>query len=277
MKNELNFWDKLKNKLTIHAENNPSIFMFLLILDANIVFIVISTILLMFLPENKGRGFGEMIRFAFTLMVNPSGRYQYSDYPISLIITTVVVLLGMISLTGGTVGFITSIITNILEKSATARKKLDLKKHIVILNYNHKVPSIIYDYCFDDMKNTYIVILSDKDKKEILNQIHNLFSVQKAKKRFKNIIIQNGSPFSKLDLDKIALKNAKTVLLMTADNAEAKNPKEQNFNIFKQFMFVNGYLKDCTHAPCLLAEAPDGKTEKLMREYPFSEKVQCFP
>ncbi len=277
MKNELNFWDKLKNKLTIHAENNPSVFMFLLILDANIVFIVISTILLMFLPENKGRGFAEMIRFAFTLMVNPSGRYQYSDYPISLIITTVVVLLGMISLTGGTVGFITSIITNILEKSATSRKKLDLKKHIVILNYNHKVPSIIYDYCFDDMKNTYIVILSDKDKKEILNQIHNLFSVQKAKKRFKNIIIQNGSPFSKLDLDKIALKNAKTVLLMTADNAEAKNPKEQNFNIFKQFMFVNGYLKGCTHAPCLLAEAPDGKTEKLMREYPFSEKVQCFP
>ena len=77
----------------------------------------------MFLPENKERGFAEMIRFAFTLMVNPSGRYQYSDYPISLIITTIVVLLGMISLTGGTVGFVTSIITSVLEKSATTRKE----------------------------------------------------------------------------------------------------------------------------------------------------------
>lgn len=177
MKNGLSFFEKLKNKLTVRAENNPGVFMFLLIIAANIVFIAFSTLLLLFLPENKGRSFTEMLRFAFTLMVNPSGRYQYSDYPISLIITTIVVLLGMISLTGGTVGFITSIITSVLERSATLRRHLRLKKHIVILNYNHKVPSVIYDYCFDDMENTYVVILSDKDKKEIRDQIDNIFSV----------------------------------------------------------------------------------------------------
>lgn len=283
MENKLNFFQKLKNKLTVRAENNPSIFMFLLILVANIVFIAISTALLMFLPENEGRSFAEMIRFAFTLMVNPSGRYQYSDYPISLIITTIVVLLGMISLTGGTVGFITSIITSVLEKSATARKKLRLKNHIVILNYNHKVPSIIYDYCFDDMKNTYIVILSDKDKKEIRNQIDNLFSVHQAKKKFKNLIIQNGSPFSKLDLDRIALKDSKNVLLMIADNEETENTHHhsdtQEFNIFKLFMFINSYLNKNTSdtAPCVLAEVSNTKTEKLIREYPFKTGDNCFP
>jgi len=283
MENKLNFFQKLKNKLTVRAENNPSIFMFLLILVANIVFIAISTALLMFLPENEGRSFAEMIRFAFTLMVNPSGRYQYSDYPISLIITTIVVLLGMISLTGGTVGFITSIITSVLEKSATARKKLRLKNHIVILNYNHKVPSIIYDYCFDDMKNTYIVILSDKDKKEIRNQIDNLFSVHQAKKKFKNLIIQNGSPFSKLDLDRIALKYSKNVLLMIADNEETENTHHhsdtQEFNIFKLFMFINSYLNKNTSdtAPCVLAEVSNTKTEKLIREYPFKTGDNCFP
>lgn len=94
MKKGLSFFEKLKNKLTVRAENNPGVFMFLLIIAANIVFIAFSTLLLLFLPENKGRSFTEMLRFAFTLMVNPSGRYQYSDYPISLIITTIVVLLG---------------------------------------------------------------------------------------------------------------------------------------------------------------------------------------
>ena len=283
MKNGLSFFEKLKNKLTVRAENNPGVFMFLLILAANIVFIAISTALLMFLPENKGRGFGEMIRFAFTLMVNPSGRYQYSDYPISLIITTVVVLLGMISLTGGTVGFITSIITSVLERSAATRRNLRLKKHIVILNYNHKVPSIIYDYCFDDMENTYVVILSDKDKKEIRNQIDNIFSVHQAKKKFKNIIIQNGSPFSKLDLDRIALKDAKTILLMTADGEVSEitqnNASAQDFNVFKLFMFVNSYLNGnpVDSLPCVLAEVSDGKTEKLIREYPFKTGNNCFP
>lgn len=283
MKNGLSFFEKLKNKLTVRAENNPGVFMFLLIIAANIVFIAVSTLLLMFLPENKGRGFAEMIRFAFTLMVNPSGRYQYSDYPISLIITTFVVLLGMISLTGGTVGFITSIITSVLERSAATRRNLKLKKHIVILNYNHKVPSIIYDYCFDDMENTYVVILSDKDKKEIKNQIDNIFSVHKAKKKFRNIIIQNGSPFSKLDLDRIALKEAKTIILMTADGENASydrnNAGAQDFNIFKLFMFINSYLNGnaSDYEPCILAEVSNGKTEKLIREYPFKKGNNCFP
>ncbi|MBR6386132.1 MAG: hypothetical protein IKS03_08465 [Ruminococcus sp.] len=283
MKNKLSFFEKLKNKLTVGAENNPGVFMFLLIIVVNVIFIALSTALLMFLPENEGRSFSEMIRFAFTLMVNPSGRYQYSDYPVSLIITTIVVLLGMISLTGGTVGFVTSIITSVLEKSAATRRNLKLKKHIVILNYNHKVPSIIYDYCFDDMENTYIVILSDKDKKEIRNQIDNIFSVHQAKKKFKNIIIQNGSPFSKLDLDRIALKDAKTILLMTSDGEDTKetlsNANAQDFNVFKLFMFVNSYLNGNSpdSMPCLLAEVSDGKTEKLIREYPFKTGNNCFP
>ena len=283
MNKGLNFWEKLKNKLTVRAENNPGVFMFLLIIAANIVFIAISTILLMFLPENKERGFTEMLRFAFTLMVNPSGRYQYSDYPVSLIITTIVVLLGMISLTGGTVGFITSIITSVLEKSAATRRNLKLKKHIVILNYNHKVPSIIYDYCFDDMENTYVVILSDKDKKEVRNQIDNIFSVHQAQKKFKNIIIRNGSPFSKLDLDKIALKDARTILLMTPDGDVTEtfqnNTSAQDFNVFKLFMFVNSYLNRNRpdSLPCILAEVSDGKTEKLIREYPYKTGNNSFP
>ena len=183
MENKLSLFEKLKNKLTVHAQNNPGVFMFLLILAVNILFIALSTVLLILLPENQGRSLAEMIRFAFTLMVNPSGRYQYSDYPISLVITTVVVLLGMISLTGGTVGFVTSIITSVLELSTSTRRHLRLKKHIVILNYNHKVPSIIYDYCFDDMDNTYVVILSDHDKKKIRDQIDNIFSVHHASKK----------------------------------------------------------------------------------------------
>ncbi|HAG13806.1 MAG TPA: hypothetical protein DCG49_08095 [Ruminococcus sp.] len=283
MEKNLSFFERLKNKLTVRAENNPGAFMFLLIIAVNILFIALSTLLLMLLPENQGRGIGEMIRFAFTLMVNPSGRYQYSDYPISLIITTVVVLLGMISLTGGTVGFVTSIITGVLERSAATRRHLRLKKHIVILNYNHKVPSIIYDYCFDDMDNTFVVILSDQDKKKIRKQIDNLFSVHHAGKKFRNIIIQNGSPFSKLDLDRIALKDARTVLLMTEGGEQTEITKNderaQNFNVFKLFIFINSYLnKNKSDAlPCILAEVSDGKTEKLIRDYPFKAGDNCFP
>ncbi|MBR0483759.1 MAG: hypothetical protein IJJ69_03155, partial [Oscillospiraceae bacterium] len=130
---------------------------------------------------------------------------------------------------------------------------------------------------------TYIVILSDKDKKEIRNQIDNLFSVHQAKKKFKNIIIQNGSPFSKLDLDRIALKDSKNILLMLSDSEMAESAHQhsstQNFDIFKLFMFINSYLSKniSDNIPCVLAEVSDDKTENLIREYPFKAKNNCFP
>ena len=283
MNTELGFFQKIKNKLAIYRENNPGIFVFVFIIVINILVISLSSALLLLLPENNGRTFPEMMRFAFTLMVNPSGRYQYSDYPISLIVTTVVVLLGMISLTGGTVGFVTNIITNVLVRSASSHRKLGLKKHIVILNYNHKVPSIIYDYCFDDMKNTYVVILSNRDRKDVRHQIDNLFRAHRANKKFKNIIIQKGSPFSQLDLDRIGLRYARTVLLMKTESDEAESAREKintlEFNTLKLFMFVNSYLSKNTsdQMPCVIAEVSDTKSEKLIREYPFLTGDQCFP
>lgn len=283
MDTELSFIQKLRNKLAVHRENNPGLFVFIFIIIINIAVISLSSVLLLFLPENAGRTFPEMMRFAFTLMVNPSGRYQYSDYPISLIITTIVVLLGMISLTGGTVGFVTNIITNVLVRSASSHRKLGLKKHIVILNYNHKVPSIIYDYCFDDMKNTYVVILSNKDEKDVRYQIDNLFRAHQANKKFRNIIIQKGSPFSQLDLDRIGLKYARTILLMKTENEEPEviqnNTKTLEFSVLKLFMFINSYLvKNINdHMPCVIAEVSDKKSEKLIRDYPFTAGNYCFP
>ena len=267
----ITFTEKLKNKINIYRENRPSAFIFALVIVSNLAAVMLSSLLLLFLPENKGRGFGEMMRFAFTLMVNPSGRYQYSDYPVSLIITTLVVLLGMISLTGGTVGYITSIIMNIIEKSSSSRRNLKLDKHIVILNYNHKVPALIYDYCFDDISSTYIVILADKEKSYIEKQIDDVFSIYGKKKKLFNIIVRNGNPLSKLELDKISLNTAKTVLIMSPeeDGASDRSYNAQSFAISKLFMFISSYLKKSGSAssPNLIVETPNSDIEKIVKEY----------
>ncbi|MDE6729551.1 MAG: hypothetical protein K2J71_02085, partial [Oscillospiraceae bacterium] len=271
--NQLSFREKLRNKISVFKENHPSAFVFLMIILVNILSIIISSLLLLFLPENKDRNFLEMMRFAFTLMINPSGRYQYSDYPISLIITTIVVLLGMISLTGGTVGYITNVINQILEKSASHKNRLRISNHIVILNYNHKVPSLIYDYCFDDVENTYIVILSEKPKEEIETQIANVFSSHHKKNQFRNLIIRRGNPMSKLDLDHISLQTAKTVLLMTPD---CDNLIDQDFSVSKLFMFVTWYFS-ADQNPCrtnIVVETANTNVETMVREYHLEQTNQ---
>ena len=272
--------NKIKNKWSIFKENNPSAHVFLTIVIINVVFVLVSSALLIFLPENQGRGFFEMIRFAFTLMVNPSGRYIYSDYPISLIITTVVVLLGMISLTGGTVGYVTSIINGILERAANSKSKIDLENHIVILNYNNRVPALIQDYCFDDVDSTYIVVLSNLEKDYVQEKI-NLSYAEKRKKRFKHIIVRDGDPMSKIDLDNISLYKAKTVLIMMPDadsdsNETAERISKANIETTKLFMFVSLYLSDygVGNKKNIVVESGSQDMEYMIGEYKIDEDKQ---
>ena len=270
---------KLKNKWYIFKENNPSTHIFLLIILVNLASILLSSILLLFLPENQDRTFPEMIRFAFTLMINPSGRYVYSDYPISLFITTVVVLLGMISLTGGTVGYITSIISGFLEKSTNGKRRMNLNKHIEILNYNKKVPAIIYDYCFDDVENTYITILSDMDKEEVKNEIEMMYNQNHVKKKFKNIIARDGNPMSKLDLDNINLKDAQTVLIMEPEYEEENKTSSldsQSFQVSKLFMFITWYFSqlETKSKANIVVESNSPDMEQMVQSYRMEKNNQ---
>lgn len=262
--------NSLKNKWNVFKENNPTSHICVMLVVVNVLFILFSAILISFLPENEGHTIPEMLRLAFTLMVNPSGKYIYSEAPISLIITTIVVLLGMISLTGGTVGFITSVIQGFIEKTANSKRTLHLKNHIVILNYNNKVPSIIYDYCFDDVNNTFITILAREDKKKIIDEIDNMYDLKGTKKKFKNIIVREGNPMSKMDLDKINLKDARTVILMTPAGDELKNiSDEMSFEVSKLFMFVSWYFSELKqkYKANIVVETSDSKMEKMVKEY----------
>lgn len=263
----------LRNKLSVLKENNPSALIFMIIIFINIVSVIFSSIILRFLPENEGRTVPQMLRAAFTLMVNPSGRYVYSDAPISLIITTFVVLFGMISLTGGTVGYITSMISGVIEKSACSKNKLKLKNHIVILNYNHKVSSLICDFCFDDTKNTYIVILSERDKDEIQKQIDDAFAVNGIKKRFKNVIIRKGNPMSQTELDNISAHSAKTVLIMTPEDEnghfDRAYDESKSFAVSKLFMFISWYFEEnsADSKTNIIVESADKNVEEIVRDY----------
>ncbi|MCQ2494630.1 MAG: hypothetical protein MJ104_08510 [Lachnospiraceae bacterium] len=270
--------NRLKNRWSVFRENHSIGFVLLAVIVFNIIFIGLSALLISFLPENDDRSVFELIKLAFTLMVNPSGRYVYSDATLSLYLTTIVVLLGMISLTGGTVGLITSFIQNILQRSANSESVLKMKDHIVVLNYNNKVPSMIVDYCFDDMDSTYVVILSNSDKRQVLDDIGNMYKSKGSTKKFKNIIVRNGDPMSEIDLDKINIKDAQTVLVMTPKElTEDSKIHDKDFYLSKLFMFINWYLqtakkKNSQEVPNLVVETSNGNMEQLVETYNIDEE-----
>ena len=254
--------NRLTNRWSVFKENHPTAHICVMIIAVNIIFILASALIIMGLPENQGQSLGQIIRLAFTLMVNPSGKYTYSDTAISRIITTIVVLLGMISLTGGTVGFITSLINGVLEKTAHSKRTLRLNDHIVILNYNQRVPAILLDYCFDDVNDTYIVILTEEDKETVEKRIAEVHEQYGGNRRFRHVIVRSGSPQSAMDLDRIGLSRARTVLLMTPDSADA-----DGLAVSKQFLFISEYLSEkCSgHAADLVVETSGEGMDSMIR------------
>ena len=49
----LTLTEKLKNKLSIFRENRPSAFIFALVIVSNLAAVMLSSLLLLFLPENN--------------------------------------------------------------------------------------------------------------------------------------------------------------------------------------------------------------------------------
>lgn len=278
--------NRLGNRLSVFRENNVSMFIFFVVIIVNIIAVCIATSVLIVLPENRGRGFLEMMKFAFTLMVNPSGKFPYGEQPISIVISSFVVLLGMISLTGGTVGYITSIMMNVLERSTQSVGKLKLKNHIVILNWNHKVASLVCDYAFDSVKDTYIVVLTEKDKKEVKAAIaQSLTQLQETQKiKFNHIIVRTGNPMSKAVLDSLSLYAAKTVMIMApeieGDYSKCESDQIENFGVSKLFMFISAYFKQETalrkryELPPInmIAEIPNQNLERMIMTYETQEE-----
>ncbi|MCR5201678.1 MAG: hypothetical protein K6D02_01105, partial [Lachnospiraceae bacterium] len=272
---------RIRNKWNVFKENHPTSHICVMIIVVNIIFIAASAVLISILPENQGRNVPDLIRFAFTLMVNPSGKYTYSETSISRIVTTIVVLLGMISLTGGTVGFITSVINSFLEKSANNPRYLKIKDHIVIINYNNKVPSIIYDYSFDDINDTYIVILTRENRQKVQAEIDNMYNRMGIQKRFKNLIVRDGNPMSKIDLEKINLKEARTVLLMTPGYTEEDNKvvnQDNSFEVSKLFLFITWYFSEINKKIDIVVESSNNNMEKMVMDYHLENSdVEAVP
>ncbi len=60
------------NRWQVFQENNPTMHICVMIIAVNVVFILLSAALICILPENEGKSLGEILRLAFTLMVNPA-------------------------------------------------------------------------------------------------------------------------------------------------------------------------------------------------------------
>ena len=144
---------KLSEWISIHVAKKPGRVLLLGILLFNIVFLIISALVISSFSLS-GTEKMSLFKAAFctvTMILDP-GCVQFAVEDIGktgvvvAVTCLVIILIGMISFTGAVIGYITNYISNFIENANAGGRELKASNHFVILNWNTRASEIVNDH-----------------------------------------------------------------------------------------------------------------------------------
>ena len=200
-------------------------------------------------------------------MLTPNAILQITN-PDLLILAVAVLIIGMILFTGTIIALTTNAIKDYFQKKKSGSGKIYLDNHIIILNWNNKVPELVADLLHVENMEIKVVILADINKDFAEKQILN--AINKAKKNNRelsniNVLVKSGNPLLYSDLDDISIEKAKAILIMNKDTYDeaVKNLSKSDLNVIKTILSLGRI--EFIYGPPIVAEIKRIETkEKIL-------------
>lgn len=242
--------EKLKRWISTKAYKKIKFFIFCFIVLFNIFAIFVGGILIHIAAPKAFESIGSGMWQIFTDILDPgflSSNSATADGGTTFTksVEVIVILICMVTFTGAIIGYISNLITSIIENSVSGPKRMYLKNHILILNWNNRAAGIISEYLYTEMCED-VVILTTCDSVEVTREIEDsIFECGYSKKqKHVNFVVKQGEPFSYSELDAICAKQARTIIVLSD-----KNPDDGDLRTLKTAMMVsqmNSHRDDCT-------------------------------
>lgn len=240
---------RIREWLSMQLARNPGRVVLLAILLFNILFFVVSAVVIsnLALSGTEKMGFLEAAFYTITMILD-AGCIQFVIADIGqsgatiAIICLAIIIIGMVSFTGAVIGYVTNSISSFIENSNAGSRKLRISNHFVILNWNTRASEIINDllYCHGKQK---VVVLVERGKKEIVRELDERISDtirrenQELYNKYRNIgffnrcikyfrgrlrnnivvVIREGDVYSSKQLYDISLEKARSVVILGND------------------------------------------------------------
>lgn len=258
MKKLKSFFLKIKSKKTIKTYQQPLLITIMTFLLINLFIIIIASFIGLAIDnEYFNNNIFQALAHFFSCMLTANTITKLIDQTflsehVNLVLLSVVVItIELVLFSGAVIATLTAAIKNYIDKKSQAKGKIDLSNHFVILNWNSKVPDVIYNLMQKNYKNS-IIILSNKDKDYVNSEIDSLVSSynENKKKRKINLIVKEGNPLLHGDLEDISITKASNILIMSReDMVEGDDENITNYDLMslKIMLAVGSYniQKDC--------------------------------
>ena len=242
---------KQPNRLKLFYYSHPYFVIFIVLVINNLILIaaaaLVMTYLMRSIADETGFVMGmnwesylKNLEYCAVFTMNNGGIYNQA--PTSVIIMKIILsILQMITFTGALIGLATSILQSMFDHRIHNLGKIKIKHHYVILEWSAVGPSLVRELSF--MKgNKTIVILSNKNRDKIQEEIDNLFLETGTDKKHLKIFVKNGNPSSRKALKEINIDKATSIAILGASSW--LNTSTQNDSIsFKILMSVISLTK----------------------------------
>lgn len=255
---------KARSFLSVKTYKHPMLFMIGLMVFLNIVILCIAALIAMAIDGSFTGFIDAFANGSLKWMLTPNAILQISN-PDLLILAVIVLVIGMVLFTGTIIALTTNTIKEYFQRKKEGSGKIYLDNHVVILNWNNKVPELVADLLHVDHKEIKVIILADVDKafaeKQILNAINNNLRNDKELSNL-NVLFKNGEPLLQSDLDDISIEEANSILIMNKDLHQTviKDMSKSDLNVIKVILSIGRvHFK---HDPPIVAEIKKFETKE---------------
>ncbi len=217
---------KIKAKKTLKTYQNPLMITIITLLVINLFVLLIGSLIGLLLDNNYYDGeffngnYFEAFVASIKWMIAPNTIISYNvhSHLAILVLAVIIVTIEMVLFSGAIIAMVTTSLRNYIDKKSKARGKIIVNNHFVILNWNSKVPDIIYNLMLKGYKDN-IVILSNQNKEFIENEIKSLFLTNDVNNKYKaNLIIKEGDTLLRSNLEDISIDKASKICIMARDD-----------------------------------------------------------
>lgn len=213
---------KMKAKKTLKTYQKPLFVTIMALLCINLVVLIVGSIVGIIIdPEYFHYNIFEAFAHNLSCMISANTITKLLDIIDTnlnvVILSAIVIAIEMVLFSGAIIATLTTAVRSFIDKKSQAKGKLELENHFVILNWNSKVPDIVYNLIEKGFKHN-VIILSDKNKDYVNNEIQSLISVYSNGKRKINIIAKEGNPLLHGNLDDISIDKASNIIVMSRED-----------------------------------------------------------
>ena len=226
------------SRLKIFYYSHPYLMILGVLIIWNLIIIAIAALLMTYIQFDGQitlERYLASLEYGAIYTMNSGGIYDDAKQGV-IIIKIILAVVQMISFTGALIGLATSMLQSMFDKRINNMGKIKIKHHYVILNWSPIGANIIRDLSYLEGRKS-VVVLSNQDRKQIIDQIDTLFLETGTSKKKLSVFVKQANPSSRKALREINIDKAESIVLLCAstwNNASNKGDVDS----FKLLMSV---------------------------------------